>query len=308
MVLLGRLGLETARIPHADRHGLVWLERGRLHAEDGTLRFQAAGSPTLAAGDYAIPFQTVSLVLLGPGGSVTHDALRLLARHGTGLVAVGEGGVRLYSAPQLGPDDSALARRQARAWADPDARIAVARRMFAWRFGEIPPAADMTVLRGIEGARVKEGYRLLAQQHRVPWASRRYDRNDPEATDAPNKAINYAASAVEGAAMIAVAATAAIPQLGFLHEDSSKAFVLDIADLVRTSVTVPVAFAAARACLDDGTLVLEREVRRRAADAFRRERMIPTLIDRIKELFDMKADERRAGSKAGGSTADDIPF
>jgi hypothetical protein len=31
------------------------------------------------------------------------------------------------------------------------------------------------------------------------------------------------------------------------HEDSSKAFILDITDLVRTSLTVPLAFAAAAA-------------------------------------------------------------
>ena len=222
MALLGRLGLETARIPHADRHGLVWLERGRLHAEDGTLRFTAAGSPTLAAGDYAIPFQGVSLVLLGPGSTVTHDTLRLLARHGTGLVAVGEGGVRLYSAPQVGPDDSALARRQARVWADPDTRTGIARRMFVWRFGEVSASGrhDRAARHG--GRPGQGGYRLLAEKHRVPWGSRRYDRNDPEATDAPNQAINHAASAVEGAAMIAVAATATIPQLGFLHEDCSR--------------------------------------------------------------------------------------
>jgi CRISP-associated protein Cas1 len=217
---------------------------------------------------------------------VTHDALRLLARHGTGLVAVGQGGVRLYSAPQLGPDDSQLARRQARLWADTDTRTSIARRMYAWRFGEITPHADLAVLRGIEGARIKESYRLLAERHRIPWAKRRYDREDPLAADLANQAINHAASAVEGAAMIAVAATATIPQLGFVHEDSASAFVLDIADLVRSTVTVPVAFAAARACLDQPGLTLEREVRRRAGEAFRRRQLIPGIIDRIKELFD----------------------
>ncbi|MDF1586568.1 type I-E CRISPR-associated endonuclease Cas1e [Rhodospirillales bacterium YIM 152171] len=286
MVLAGRLGLETARIPHADRHGLVWLERGQLYVEDGTLRFRAAGSDSLAAGDYAIPFQTLSLVLLGPGGSVSHDALRLLARHGTGLVAVGEGGVRLYSAPQIGPDDSMLARRQARLWADPDTRLGIARRMFALRFGEVPPHQSPDVLRGIEGARIKEAYRLLAHQHRVPWNGRRYDRQNPGAADIPNQAINHAATCVEAAALIAVAATATIPQLGFVHEDSASAFVLDIADLVRTTVTVPVAFAAARACMDDPALALEREVRRRAGAAFRKENLIDGLIDRIKTLFE----------------------
>ena len=39
-MLKGRLGLETARIPHADRHGLLWLERGTLSVEDGCLRFR----------------------------------------------------------------------------------------------------------------------------------------------------------------------------------------------------------------------------------------------------------------------------
>ena len=37
-MLRGRLGLETARIPHADRHGLLWLSRGSLVVRDGTLR------------------------------------------------------------------------------------------------------------------------------------------------------------------------------------------------------------------------------------------------------------------------------
>ena len=39
-MLPGRLGLETARIPHADRHGLLWLSRGALTVRDGTLRFE----------------------------------------------------------------------------------------------------------------------------------------------------------------------------------------------------------------------------------------------------------------------------
>jgi CRISPR-associated protein Cas1 len=128
--LLARLGLETARIPHADRHGFVWLSMGQLHVKDGCLRFATAGFDGFAAGDYALPHQTVSSILLGPGGSVTQDALRILGRHGTCLVAVGEGGVRAYTAPPLRPDTSALARRQVRVWADEDTRLSIARRMY----------------------------------------------------------------------------------------------------------------------------------------------------------------------------------
>lgn len=290
-MLKGRLGLEGARIPHADRHGLVWLGRGQLSAEDGTLRFVCAGGPLLDAGDYAIPFQNVSLILLGPGSTVSHDALRLLARHGTGLVAVGEDGVRLYTAPPLGADDSLIARRQARVWADADgARLSVARRLYAWRLGEVLPHRDIAVLRGIEGARMKRTYQLLAERHGIGWGGRRYDRANPSAADLPNQAINHAASAVEAAAAIAVAAVSAIPQLGFIHENSANAFVLDIADLVRDEITLPVAFQAVGLAQRQPEVALERHVRRLAGRAFRERDLIARMIDRIKELFD--ADDR----------------
>ncbi len=290
MVLLGRLGLETARIPHADRHGLLWLARGQLYVEDGTLRFRTAGFDEVAAGDYALPFQMVSLVLLGPGANVTHDALRLLARHGTGLVAVAEGGVRLYASLPQAPDDSALARRQAHCWADPGTRVAIARRMYAWRFGEILPHADMDTLRGIEGGRVKEAYRLMARRYRIEWKGRRYDRSRPEAADLPNQAINHAATAVEAAALVACAAVGAIPQLGFVHEDPGVAFALDIADLYRVDVTLDAAFWAVRRHLDDPAVPLEGLVRRRCAELFRRRKLIPQMIDRIKALFELGED------------------
>lgn len=285
-MLKGRLGLEHARMPHSDRHGLLYLERGVLSVEDGCLRFIAAGSDLVVAGDYRIPHQAVSFLLLGPGSSISHDALRLLARHGTGLSAIGEDGVRLYTAQPLMPDSSALARAQVRAWADEKgARMAVARRMYAWRLGEVLPHRDIAVLRGIEGARMKETYRLTAERIGVRWNGRRYDRQDPLAADLPNQALNHAASAVEAAAAIAVAATAAIPQLGFIHEDSGQSFILDITDLFRDSLTVPCAFKAALAAQKRPGESIERLARRTVGERLRRDQVIAAMIDRIKALF-----------------------
>lgn len=104
----------------------MWLDRSALSVEDRCLRFVAAGSDTVSAGDDRVPHQALSLVLLGPGSSVTHDALRLLARH-----------------------------------------------MYAWRLGEILPHRDIAVLRGIEGARVKEMYRLTVERLGLRWSGRR---------------------------------------------------------------------------------------------------------------------------------------
>nr|WP_294548536.1 type I-E CRISPR-associated endonuclease Cas1e [uncultured Rhodopila sp.] len=286
-MLKGRLGLETARIPHVDRFGLLYLERGALGVEDGCLHFVAASGPTLAGGDYQVPHQSVSFILLGPGSTVSHDALRLLAHHGTGLAAVGGDGVRCYTAPPLMPDESALARRQARVWADADGtRLSIARRMYAWRLGEVLPHHDIAVLRGIEGARMKETYKLVAARFGVTWSGRRFDRANPGAADLPNQAINHAASAVEAAAAIAVAATATIPQLGFIHEDSGQSFVLDIADLYRDTVTLPVAFQAVQLAAKQTDQTIERLTRRLAGATLQREGIIPAMIGRIKDLFD----------------------
>ncbi|OSM00325.1 type I-E CRISPR-associated endonuclease Cas1e [Magnetofaba australis] len=285
--MFGRLGLETARIPHVDRQGLLWLGRGKLHVHEGSLLFDAATGPRFEAGRYQIPFQNLSLILLEPGATVSHDALRLMARHGVGMIAVGEEGVRLYSAPPQGPGDSALARRHATLWAEgAQSRIQVARQMYAWRFGEeTPDKRDIAILRGIEGAHMRTAYERIARQYSVTWRGRRYDRANPNAADLPNQAINHAATAIEGAAEVAVAAVGAIPALGFIHEDSANAFCLDIADLYRTEVTLPVAFGAVKECQRNPKLDIERQVRKQAAQAFRQHKLIPAMIDRIKELF-----------------------
>lgn len=283
-MLKGRLGLETARVPHADRHGLIWLERGELCVIDGCLHFMA-GKESLTPYVLQVPHQAVSMILLGPGSSVTHDALRLLARHGTLMAAVGQDGVRTYTAPPLLPDRSDVARRQAELWGNPRRRVSVARHMYALRLGEILPHRDLDTLRGIEGARVKAIYRLMADKYGIPWNGRHYDRNNPEATDIPNQAINHAATAVQGAAAIAVQSLAAIPQLGFIHEDSGQAFVLDIADLFRDTITLQIAFSVAKKAINGDQTSIDRLVRREASTVFRKQDVIASMIDKIKQVL-----------------------
>ena len=293
-MLKGRLGIDSAKVPQKDRAGLLYLARGALTSRDGTLAFmqgEATTADALAPGDHAIPLQGVSMILLGPGSTVSHDALRLLAHARTALAAVGEDGVRLYTAPPLIPDRSGLARRQARLWAEDNQRLVIARRMYAWRFGEVLPHRSLDVLRGIEGARMKESYRLLANQIGIDWRGRHYDRASPQSSDAPNQALNHASSAVEGAAAIAVAATGTIPQLGFIHEDPGQSFVLDIADLFRDAVTISCAFRAAKHTAEQPGENIERVTRRLTGRALAREQVIPAMIDRIKSLFDEQAKQ-----------------
>ena len=71
---------------------------------------------------------------------------------------------------------------------------------------------------------MRQTYRLVAQRYGINWRRRSYDRTDPLWADLPNQAINHASLAVTSAAVVAVTAIGAIPQLGFIHEHSGEAF------------------------------------------------------------------------------------
>jgi CRISPR-associated protein Cas1 len=106
---------------------------------------------------------------------------------------------------------------------------------------------------------------------------------------------------VQAAAAIAVQALAAVPQLGFIHEDSGQAFVLDIADLFRDDVTLSIAFAAVKQA-ERGAETIDRLVRREAARVFRKQQVIPAMIDRIKQV--LRVDEKLEEADGAGRSGD----
>ena len=48
-------------------------------------------------GKVAVPIASLSLLLLGPGTSITHEAVKLLAQNGCSIVWVGEDATRFYA-------------------------------------------------------------------------------------------------------------------------------------------------------------------------------------------------------------------
>ena len=91
---------------------------------------------------------------------------------------------------------------------------------------------------------------------------------------------------MSAAAAVAVAAVGAIPQLGFIHEDSGQSFVLDIADFYRHDLTLEIAFSAVKEA-KTSTLPIERLTRQRAARLMQRRALVSSMIDRIKALLDL---------------------
>jgi CRISP-associated protein Cas1 len=62
---------------------------------------------------------------------------------------------------------------QAKLALDDTARLKVVRKMYEFRFGEkSPERRSIEQLRGIEGARVRKMYELLAQRYGLKWDKR----------------------------------------------------------------------------------------------------------------------------------------
>ncbi|CAK0752994.1 multifunctional nuclease Cas1 [Azospirillaceae bacterium] len=225
--------------------------------------------------------------MLEPGTRVSHAAVALAARAGTLLVWVGEAGVRLYAAGQPGGARADRLLWQARLALDDEARLKIVRKMYALRFNEAAPERrSVEQLRGIEGARVRRMYELLAQKYGVKWSRRSYDRQDWNSADIPNRCLSAATACLHGLAEAGILAAGYAPAIGFLHTGKPQSFVYDIADLYKFETVAPAAFKiAAQAEKENSDQPLERAVRRECRDMFRKTKLLERLIPMVEEVL-----------------------
>lgn len=256
---------------------MVFLEKGNLDVLDGAfVLVNASGVRT------HIPVGGVACIMLEPGIRVSHAAVTLAARAGTLLTWVGEAGVRLYASGQPGGARSDKLLYQAALALDEAARTKVVRRMFAVRFGEEPPSRrSVDQLRGIEGTRVREMYKLLARQYRVPWKGRKYDPREWGSGDLPNRCVSAATACLHGLSEAAILAAGYAPAIGFLHTGKPRSFVYDIADLYKFDTVVPVAFRVAA----QDPAEPERAVRLACRDRFRESKLLKRIIPEIETVL-----------------------
>lgn len=269
--------LPLSPIPMKDRTSMIFLQYGQIDVIDGAfVLIDKTGIRT------HIPVGSIACIMLEPGTRVSHAAVRLAATTGTLLVWVGEAGVRLYACGQPGGARSDRLLYQAKLALDEELRLKVVRKMFELRFGEPAPSRrSVEQLRGIEGARVRQSYALLAERYGVKWHSRRYDPKDWGKGDTVNQCISAATSCLYGITEAAVLAAGYAPAIGFVHAGKPLSFVYDIADIVKFDGVVPVAFEiAARAPVSP-----DKEVRLACRDIFRSQKTLARIIPLIEEVL-----------------------
>ncbi|MFI7609311.1 type I-E CRISPR-associated endonuclease Cas1e [Micromonospora sp. NPDC049366] len=262
MKIPGAPPAEIADLSRAeDRISFLYLERSVIHRDSNAI------TATDDQGTVHIPAASVGVLLLGPGTSITHQAIALLADHGATAVWVGERGVRYYAHGRSLAASSRLLQAQAAAVSHRDRRLAVARTMYAMRFpGENTANLTMQQLRGKEGARVRRTYRQHAERTGVTWNHRDYDRTDFAGGDPINQALSAAHACLYGIVHTVIVALGAAPGLGFVHTGHERAFVYDIADLYKAEITIPVAFDIAANGSTDIPADTRRAVRDRVHD------------------------------------------
>ena len=194
----------------------------------------------------SIPIDQLSLVMLGPGTTITHAAVKALANNSRLLAWTGQEGVKFYAHSTGATFSSRRLITQARLVSDEKKRLDVVVKMYQKRFpGEDISGKSIEQIRGMEGQRVRASYQRLAADHGVAWTGRVYDQNNWFEATPCNRALLAANSCLYGVCAAAIVVAGYSLGLGFVHTGKQLSFVYDIADLYKTELAVPIAFRLA---------------------------------------------------------------
>jgi CRISPR-associated protein Cas1 len=251
MALFERPPLETLA-PAKDRWTPLYLEHGRLEVDDSSVKW-IGGDGLLCR----IPVATVSALILGPGTTVTHAAIKACAESNTTVCWSGEESLRFYAFGLTPNHTNDMPRIHAEAWADKRRRSQIARAMFRMRFPNLDvDGKSVKELRGMEGLRVRALYSQMGLQHGVTWKGRNYDTQNWEMSDGINQALSAANASLYALCSAVICSLGYLPSLGFVHDAGTLPFVYDVADLYKHLTSIPAAFLALRQDQkDDGELV-----------------------------------------------------
>ncbi len=221
-----------------DRYPYIYLEHGRLEVDDSSVKWVDARE-----GVIRLPAAMLQCILLGPGTSITHEAVKVLAAAKCTVMWTGEDGLSYYAHGISPTADTRNIVRQIKAASDPKMSLTVARNMFSRRF----PEADLSEktlaeMMGMEGVRVRLLYQQKANQYGVAWHGRKFIPGQFSASDTTNRILTACNSALYGILCSIVHSAGFSPYIGFIHSGSPMPFIYDLADLYKADLCIDLAF------------------------------------------------------------------
>ncbi|MHB1606593.1 MAG: type I-E CRISPR-associated endonuclease Cas1e [Leptospirales bacterium] len=222
-----------------DKYPFIYLERGRLEIDDSSVKWIDCDANVVR-----LPIATLNCLLLGPGTSITHEAVKVIAQSNCGVCWVGEDSLIFYAGGLTPTSDTRNMRDQLKLSADPKKSVEVARRMFSKRFPDTDLSGkSLKEMMGMEGSRVRALYEQKSQEYGVGWKGRSYIPGKFELGDITNRVLTANNAALYGILSSVVHSLGYSPHIGFIHSGSPLPFVYDLADLYKESLCIDLAFS-----------------------------------------------------------------
>lgn len=253
-------------------------------------------------GSVPVPIAAMTCLLLGPGTSITHAAIRAVCDNGCMAIWCGENGGRFYASGTGETRSAKNLLKQARACMDDTLHMAAVRRMYEIRFPKVKTEhLSLQQIRGMEGIRVRKSYELASKTTGVAWKKRSYKGTDWDASDPINQALSEANALLYGLCHAAIVSLGYSPGLGFVHTGKQLSFVYDIADLYKADTTIPAAFEAVKMNTDD----LSRTVRICCRDYFARAKLLSRIAGDIAWVLDAGDNDIQDNAEQAGNLWDE---
>lgn len=264
-----------------DRISFLYFEHCRIEQDERAIAVFKEKSK------FFVPCAAISTLLLGPGTSITHAAIKTLSDSACNVQWVGENVMRFYAHGKGGSGNTKRLIHQATLWGDSIQRLAVVRRMYLQRFDEaLSDDLSLQQIRGFEGVRVRTAYQQWSKKTGVEWKGRNYQPDSWENTDPINQALSTANACLYSVCQAALMSVGYSTALGFIHTGKPLSFVYDVADLYKANTTIPVAFEAASESYFD----LSALVRRKCRERFVETRLLQRLIVDVDQILGFGED------------------
>lgn len=309
-----RPGRAGPRLLVTQRAQAVFLERARVHADQGRVLYRTADDDLRK--EYAIPHANLALLFLGQGTSLSQEASRLLADEGVFVSFTGSGGSPLHFGGLTTYTGTAHFRRMLTAYSDLEESLAMAKafmrvriahmrkkgcrmadtlcqmdddkpiRKACSKFEEALGAAnDIPSLLGHEGNYTKSIYAAFAKGSglsrraefkRMAGAGIGTIAPGSDAATVANSLIDHGNYLAYGFAGAALWALGVPPHMPVFHGKTRPGgLVFDLADTFKEAYVLPIAFAAAMGRLKGD---VARTFRARLMDEFSRDAVLAAAI------------------------------
>lgn len=221
-----------------DRFPMIYLEHGRLEVDDGSIKWVSSENDVVT-----IPVATLCSIAIGPGCSITSEAIKVISSSLTTLIWVSENSLSAISSTISPTHTSNNLMKQIYLVSNPNERLRIAKKIFSARFYGLDISNySLQQCMGVEGSRVRALYLKLSKKYGVVWQGRNYIPGKINKSDRVNKLLTLFNSYLYGVVTSVIIAMGYSPYIGFIHRGSPLAFTYDIADMYKSETSIDLAF------------------------------------------------------------------